>query len=244
MHRTPGGGPWAAPFLFLAAAGLAAASAGCASDSAAADVIHSQDAVILSQRNAADQLRERLSAAEKALAAARVENDRLRGSDEAFRAAREALAARIKELEGSFPEPAPGGDAGVTVEGMEGGYKFVVQGEILFGLGDDALTDEGRQALARIAAALKGGRDRVRVEGHTDNVPIVKADTKARFPFGNLDLSLQRALVVADALVREGGLEAKRVSCAGYGEHAPRADNGTAEGRKRNRRVEILVQQE
>ena len=81
----------------------------------------------------------------------------------------------------------------------------------------------------------------MRVEGHTDNVPIVKAETKAKYPAGNLDLSLQRALHVADWLVKEGGLEGKRVSCAGYGEHRPRTDNGTAEGRKKNRRVEILI---
>ncbi len=83
----------------------------------------------------------------------------------------------------------------------------------------------------------------MRVEGHTDNVPIVREETKARYPFGNLDLSLDRAVHVAAYLIKEG-VDAKRVSCGGYGEHQPRTDNGTPEGRKKNRRVEILVQAE
>ena len=226
------GGLGAAPFAFLLLAG-------CASDPALAQTIHNQDEAMRVQREANEALRSSVEAAEKAAAAARAEIERLRGSDEACRRAQAALEARLQELEGAFQDP--GGD--VTVEKTEGGgYKFVVQGEVLFGTGADALTDEGRAALKKIADSLKGRREAICVEGHTANVPIVKAETKAKFPMGNLDLSLQRALRVADGLVHDGGLEAKRVSCAGYGEHRPRADNGTPDGRKKNRRVEILVE--
>ena len=247
MIQSSGGGHRAAPFSILAGAllcGAALAGSGCSSDPAMVERIHHLDQVVASQRSSNDELRDRLSASEKALAATRAENDRLRGSDEAFRAAQAALEARLKELEGTFPAAeAPGSDeAGVTVEKIEGGYKFVVQGEVLFGLGEISLTAEGQAALAKIADALKGRRENVRIEGHTDNVPIVKAETKAKFPYGNLDLSLQRALVAADALIK-AGVDARRVSCAGWGEYKPRVDNGTAEGRKKNRRVEILVQE-
>jgi flagellar motor protein MotB len=92
-----------------------------------------------------------------------------------------------------------------------------------------------------VAELLKGRRERIRVDGHTDNVPIGKPETRARYPFGNLDLSMDRALRVADFLVKSG-VEAARVSGAGFGEHAPRADNATTEGRARNRRVEIQLQ--
>ena len=247
MIQPSGGGQGPPPHHNLHGAGhhgAALLGTGCTSDPAHAQKIHDADQVISAQRRAGEELRDRLASAEKALAATRAENDRLRGSDEAFRAAQAALEARLKELEGTFPAAeTPGEEAGVTVEKIEGGYKFVVQGEVLFGLGEISLTEEGQAAMAKIAAALKGRRESVRIEGHTDNVPIVKAETKAKFPYGNLDLSLQRSLVAADALIT-AGVEAKRVSCAGWGEYRPRADNGTLEGRKRNRRVEILVLEE
>ncbi len=227
--------------LLLSAA--AASAAGCASDEALTQRVHDLDQVVAAQRKTGDDLRGRVLSAEKQLAAAQAEMDRLRGRDEAYTRAREALEARLKELEASFPAAGTGGDEGVSVEKIGNGFKFVVQGEVLFGTGEAELTEEGREALAKIAAALKGGAEHVRVEGHTDNVPIVRAETRARYPFGNLDLSLDRALHVADGLV-QAGVDGNRVSCAGYGEHRPRTENGTAEGKKKNRRVEILVQAE
>ena len=238
MRTTFRGGLRAAPLLSAAALAVA----GCASDEAITRRVHDLDQVVAAQRKAGDELRGRVLAAEKQAAAAQAEMDRLRGRDEAFTKAREALEARLKELESTFPSGG-GGDEGVSLEKIGNGFKFVVQGEVLFGTGEAELTDDGKAALGKIAAALKGGSEHVRVEGHTDNVPIVRPETKARYPFGNLDLSLDRALRVADCLV-QSGVDAKRVSCAGYGEHQPRTENGTAEGRKKNRRVEILIQAE
>lgn len=248
MKKTPRGGLAAAPFSLLGSLAVLAGGAlllgGCATEEDFAKRIRDLDDVTVAQRKANDELRERLAAADKAVASARAEVDRLQGRDAAYQAAQAALEARLKELEGVFQGAGGGGeDGGITLEKIAGGYKFVVQGEILFGTGEADLTEDGQAALARIADALKGRTERIRVEGHTDNVPIVKAETKARYPFGNLDLSLDRALRVADALIKDG-IEARRVSCGGYGEHSPRTDNGSAEGRKKNRRVEILVQAE
>lgn len=227
-----------ARFAFALLALSAVSGAGCVADGGSAtEQVAAQDTVIREQRRSNDALRESLAASEKALAGARAEAERLRGTDGAYRAAAERLEARLRELEGAFQDPTQG----VLVEKVEGGgIRFVVQGEVLFGTGEAELTEEGKQALARVAALLKGRRERIRVEGHTDNVPIGKPETRARYPYGNMDLSLDRALHVADQLTREG-VEAARVSCAGYGEFSPRADNATAEGRGRNRRVEILV---
>lgn len=238
MSRTCRGGLRAAPFLAAAAALLAA---GCASDPALVQRIHDLDQSLAESRKANDELRGRVTAAEQQLKANQAEMDRLRGRDEAYRKAQEALDEWVKKLQATFPEGAGEGD--VTVERIQGGYKFVAQGDVLYRTGEADLTDEGKSALRRIAEQLKGRSERVRVEGHTDNVPIVKDETKRKFPYGNLDLSLQRALVAADLLIKDG-IEPKRVSCAGFGEHQPRADNGSAEGKKKNRRVEILVQTE
>jgi outer membrane protein OmpA-like peptidoglycan-associated protein len=73
----------------------------------------------------------------------------------------------------------------------------------------------------------------VAVEGHTDNVG------KAEY---NLDLSERRAAAVRDFLVSQG-VVAGRLTSAGFGMTRPLADNGTAEGRQRNRRVDLVIQE-
>jgi chemotaxis protein MotB len=76
----------------------------------------------------------------------------------------------------------------------------------------------------------------VRMEGHTDNTPI----RTARFP-SNWELSTARAIAVLDLLVDRFDIDARRVSVAGYGERRPIADNSTAAGRSKNRRVDIAI---
>ena len=61
------------------------------------------------------------------------------------------------------------------------------------------------------------------------------------YPLGNLELSGERALKVADYLSKEGGLQADRVSFAGYGEHSPIEPNDSDSHRAHNRRVEIII---
>ena len=238
MIGTCKGGLRAALSLGLAAA---ACAAGCRSDERLIQTILDQDQTMAAQRRRNEELSARVQAAEKAAAAVQAQIDRTQGRDEAYRAAQEALEKRLREIETEFAGAAAGGESGISVEKIAGGFKFVVEGEILFGTGREELSDEGKAKLQKIADALKGRSEKVRVEGHTDNVPIVKEESRARYPFGNLDLSIQRSLRVADALV-QAGVEPRRVACGGKGEHEPRADNGTADGRKRNRRVEILVQ--
>lgn len=240
MNTTSRGGLRAAPLLLTALFG-AALLAGCQSDPALVQRIHDLDQALGASRKANDDLREKVSGSEQTVKAAQAAVARLEGRDSAYQDAQARLEERIKELEGITQVPGGGGeDGGISYERIPGGFKVVVQGEVLFNTGEAELRSEGKAALSKIADKLKGGTDRIRVEGHTDNVAIARAETKAKYPFGNLDLSLDRALRVADSLIHEG-IPAKRVSCGGYGEYQPRADNGTAEGKKKNRRVEILV---
>jgi chemotaxis protein MotB len=90
--------------------------------------------------------------------------------------------------------------------------------------------------IKRIAAVLMQYGLDMRVEGHSDNVPIHNAAFNS-----NWDLSTARAMAVAMMLVNESGVDPKRMSIAGYGEYHPVASNDTPDGRRSNRRVDIVI---
>lgn len=108
--------------------------------------------------------------------------------------------------------------------------------DILFASGSATLNTEGTETIARIGVVLAelAGR-RFQVEGHTDNVPIATD----RFP-SNWELSTGRALSVVRLLVRQG-VPSENLSGAGFGEYQPVASNETPEGRRSNRRIEIVM---
>lgn len=90
---------------------------------------------------------------------------------------------------------------------------------------------DGVGIVAEIVKALKSSPDlRVSIEGHTDNVGQ---------PAPNKALSEKRAQSVMAAVIA-GGIDAKRLSAAGFGQERPVADNRTEEGRAKNRRVELV----
>jgi chemotaxis protein MotB len=138
-----------------------------------------------------------------------------------------------KQLEGY------GGAAG-DVQYLQGpdGPVVRISDHVLFASGSATISKEGRAVLAKVAAGLAEKGSAFRVEGHTDDQPV-KVQAK-QYPHGNLQLSAARAIEVAAVLVAEG-LPEGAVSVAGYGAFRPVADNGTAEGRARNRRVELVV---
>jgi chemotaxis protein MotB len=107
----------------------------------------------------------------------------------------------------------------------------------LFGTGEDTLKTAGADALKHVGAVLKDFPEyKVAVDGHTDNVPI-RGSLKKRFPT-NQELSESRAANAAKALA-EGGLTGAMT--AGYADTRPVESNKTAEGRAKNRRVEVRV---
>jgi chemotaxis protein MotB len=107
---------------------------------------------------------------------------------------------------------------------------------ITFPLGQAALTPGVRQILDALGPSLRDTMAPLRVEGHTCNLPI---DT-ASFP-SNWELSAQRATNVMVYLIRQREIEPGRICAAGYADTRPLAPNDTAEGRRRNRRVDIVV---
>ncbi|HEU5393393.1 MAG TPA: OmpA family protein [Candidatus Methylomirabilis sp.] len=112
--------------------------------------------------------------------------------------------------------------------------------KILFDSGRAEIKPRGLEILQRVGDILKGVEDKVvRIEGHTDNVPIGAA-LRSRFPT-NWELSTARATVVARFLQDKVGLNPGRLSATGYGEHQPVAPNDNDEGRAQNRRIEIIL---
>jgi chemotaxis protein MotB len=105
-----------------------------------------------------------------------------------------------------------------------------------FGSGEAQLMPGAGEKIKRIAEVLMQYGLDMRVEGHTDNVPIHNAQFAS-----NWDLSTARAMAVAMMLLNESGVDPQRMSIAGYAEYHPSASNDTPEGRRANRRVDIVV---
>ena len=113
-----------------------------------------------------------------------------------------------------------------------------LSGALLFDSGKAELRPEGAAYLHAAATVLRSRPNPLRVEGHTDNVPI----TTALYP-SNWELSAARSVIATRYLVEQEKMPAARIMAAALGDSRPVADNSTREGRIRNRRVDILVLQ-
>ena len=105
-----------------------------------------------------------------------------------------------------------------------------------FDSGSAAIKPGAEAALERIANILQEHSCAVRIEGHTDNVPIHTPQFAS-----NWELSTARATGMVRTLVEEHGISADRLSAAGYAEFHPAASNDTAKGRQLNRRVDVVI---
>jgi chemotaxis protein MotB len=105
-----------------------------------------------------------------------------------------------------------------------------------FNSGTAQLLEDGQAPLARIARILNAKGFQIRVEGHTDNVPIHTTQFKS-----NWELSTARATELVALLVERYGFDPMQVSAAGYSQYRPVASNDAEEGRKINRRVDLVV---
>lgn len=127
---------------------------------------------------------------------------------------------------------------GLEAEVTNRGIQLVLDDRLLFSSGSAQLSADGLQLLANVGKAIKPFNRFIRVEGHTDDVPI---ETR-RYP-SNWELSAARAVNVVKFFINEAGLSPAILSAAGYGSSRPRAGNDSAEDRAKNRRVEIILAQ-
>jgi len=128
----------------------------------------------------------------------------------------------------------------ITITQLEGRLKVNMVDEILFDSGKTTIKPQGVKVLERVGKILLKSKDQaIRIEGHTDNVPIGPELGKT-YPT-NWELSAARATTVARYLQEKIGIDPGLLSATGYGPYQPIASNETEEGRAKNRRIEILL---
>ncbi|MCM8763399.1 MAG: OmpA family protein [Candidatus Omnitrophica bacterium] len=129
-------------------------------------------------------------------------------------------------------------DKEVRLEMLEKGLVITFVADILFDSGKAKIRNEAYPILDKVARVLVENvpQFNIGIEGHTDNEPIKYSGWKS-----NWELSTARALSVLHYLVDEKGVNPERISAIGYGEYKPVATNDTKEGRRLNRRVEVVI---
>jgi chemotaxis protein MotB len=200
-----------------------------------------------------DRLEEVLSArgeeAGRVMAAMRQTIDRLEAENRELarqiEAERAARAARLAEIQGTYDELVRKMEAEIqrgeiTISELQGKLTVNMVERILFDSGKADIKPAGLEVLRRVGDSLKGVEDKeVRVEGHTDDVPI-SPRLQATFPT-NWELAAARATNVVRFLKEKVGIAGERLSACGFGEYRPVADDATEEGRAQNRRIQIVL---
>ncbi|HZI09321.1 MAG TPA: OmpA family protein [Myxococcus sp.] len=198
-----------------------------------------------------DALSARLTTAESRLAANSAERRALEEKNAQLAALNEELARNTKQLAQAKEELEKKSseyeslaksleqeisEGKIELSELKGRMTVQLKDKILFASGSARVGKEGEAALAKIADALKTVQGKIiRVEGHTDDVPI----GSAQFPT-NWELSLARAMAVVRFL-QDAGVDPTALSAAGYGQYQPIAPNDSPENRSLNRRIEIVL---
>ncbi len=194
------------------------------------------------------ELLAQLDAKEKALAA---EQDRLNKMQadlkersqrinelESMIASKEASMKRLKETLSKALNSFEG--KGLTVYQKNGKVYVSMENKLLFQTGSWAVGAEGRRAVVEVGKVLAQNPDiSVLIEGHTDNDKIL--GNLGGGIENNWDLSTKRATAIVNILAENASITKQNLTAAGRGEFAPVASNDTADGKAKNRRIEIIL---
>lgn len=144
----------------------------------------------------------------------------------------------MQELEGELLDLVDRQKIGgsVDVRSGEGGVRITVDGDLFFEPGRSLVDPHSFIFLDELGAILRRHDQDVRVEGHTDGMPVQRS-----YPT-NFHLSSERALSVLRYLVEVANLPPERIAAVAYGDTRPLVSNDTVEGRRKNRRVEFFIQ--
>ena len=143
-------------------------------------------------------------------------------------ALKDAISRALTDFEGK----------GLTVEQRDGKVYVSMENKLLFSSGSWAVGSEGRRAVEQLGSVLGDNPDiAVLIEGHTDNVPYKGSGQLS----GNWDLSTKRATAIVNILRENATINPENLTAAGRGEFAPIASNDSAEGKAKNRRIEVVL---
>lgn len=201
-----------------------------------------------SARSDLDRVRDRFARASMDYNELQSEKSRLQSEVDRMAREYDQLLTRVSELdfgplpvevESALEDLARAYPDLLTFDARRGLIRFA--SDFTFDLGSASLRSDAQDSLRRMAEILNTDAARqfeARIIGHTDNVPIRRAETRQNHPT-NVHLSVHRAISVRDALVN-ANIDAVRIQVAGYGEHRPAVPNRTG-GTPENRRVEIYL---
>lgn len=206
------------------------------------------DDALTSNMNKNRELLADLEAKEKALAAEKARLDKLSKdfkdrSDrvnelESLIAQHEATMKALKDKLSKALNAFEG--RGLTVEHKNGKVYVSMENKLLFGTGSWTVGTEGRKAIVELGKVLGDNPDiAVLIEGHTDNDKfqgVMQGGVGS-----NWDLSTKRATAIINILEENNNIVKKNLTAAGRGEFAPIGDNDTAEGKAKNRRIEVIL---
>ncbi len=148
--------------------------------------------------------------------------------EESMRKLKETLSKALNSFEGK----------GLTVEQKNGKVYVSMENKLLFGSGSWAVGTEGKRAVVEVGKVLGVNPEiSVLIEGHTDNVPYGGTGQIV----DNWDLSTKRATAIVNIIAENKAVDKKNLTAAGRGEFAPLTPNTTAEGKAKNRRIEIIL---
>jgi chemotaxis protein MotB len=162
--------------------------------------------------------------------------------EQAAKEAKEAEIARLtqtqEELSKSLKDEISKGN--ITIQQVRDRLTINMVDRVLFDSGQAQVKPAGQNVLKQVSDILKTVTDKqIRIEGHTDNVPI-SAKLQSRYKT-NWELSTARATTVVRYLIDQGSVDRQHLSAVGYADTQPHASNDTEEGRSANRRIEIVL---
>ena len=180
-----------------------------------------------------------LDAKAKALA---LEQEKLNASSQRLKELEDLIAAKeasMKKLKETLSKALNGFEGkGLTVEQKNGKVYVSMENKLLFNSGSWAVGSEGKKAVVEVGKVLGDNPDiSVLIEGHTDNDPYEGSGPIA----DNWDLSTKRATAIVTILGENKKVNKQNLTAAGRSEYSPLSSNTTAEGKAKNRRIEIIL---
>jgi chemotaxis protein MotB len=202
--------------------------AGCAHDTSRAEI---------------DSLGKQLTVVTNRSNAIKKENLDLRRELELFRKSQDIdtkkFITALYIFEEKFADDIAGQEIWVRI--TDRGLVLTVSAEKMFVSGSDALSPEGKSLLDKVFDICKTEfpTNYIYIEGHTDNQSLAVFEWKS-----DRDFSFARALSVVRYFTNNKGMDPLRLSASGFGQYRPKATNDTKEGRRLNRRIEIVISQQ